>query len=143
MPVPGPRDSFGKMVRTAVEYDRVYNFLQLHRCPAECSKNKKRSLRRKANEHYKFKSGTFMYSAMSVTKAIEKKGCFSGRERKRVVKSEDERLSFDFETAEFVQILNLSGVHWITISTIGCSPGDINIIDSLLYQKEQRNKLLQ
>ena len=50
---------------------------------------------------------------------------------KRVVKSEDERLSFDFETAEFVQILNLSGVHWITISTIGCSPGDINIFDSL------------
>ena len=42
-----------------------------------------------------------------------------------------EVLSFDIETAEFVQILNISGVHWITISTIGCSPGDINIFDSL------------
>ena len=38
-PVPGPRVSFGKMVRTAVEYDHLYNFLQLHRYPAECSKN--------------------------------------------------------------------------------------------------------
>ena len=53
---------------------------------------KKRSLRRKANEHYKIKSGTLMYSAMSATKANKKKGCFSGREWKRVIKSEDERL---------------------------------------------------
>ena len=45
---------------------------------------KKRSLRRKANEHYKIKSGTLMYSAMSATKANEKKGCFSGRELSRV-----------------------------------------------------------
>ena len=28
-----------KMVRTAVEYDHLYNFLQLHRYPAECSQN--------------------------------------------------------------------------------------------------------
>ena len=42
-------------------------------------------------------------------------------------------LSFhhDIETAEFVQILNISGVHWIIISMIRCSPGDINIFDSL------------
>ena len=91
-PVTGPRVSFSKMVTTAVEYDHVYNFLQLHCYPPECNKNKKRSLRRKANEHYKIKSGTLVYSAMSATKANEKKGCFSGREWKRVIKNEDERL---------------------------------------------------
>ena len=83
-PVTGPRVSFSKMVTTAVEYDHVYNFLQLHRYPPECNKNKKRSLRRKANGHYKIKSGTLVYSAMSATKANEKKGCFSGRELSRM-----------------------------------------------------------
>ena len=29
--------------------------------------------------------------------------------------------------------MNISGVHWITISMIGCSPGDINIFDSLPF----------
>ena len=47
------------------------------------------------------------------------------------ITTKGEVLSFDIETAEFVQILNISGVHWIIISTIGCSPGDINIFDSL------------
>ena len=32
---------------------------------------------------------------------------------------------------EFIQILNINGNHWITISSIGCEPGHINVYDSL------------
>ena len=41
-----------------------------------------------------------------------------------------EVLSFDVvHTDEFVQILN--GTPWITVSTIGCTPGVVNVFDSL------------
>ena len=42
-----------------------------------------------------------------------------------------EVLSFDIESGEFVQILNIARSHWITVSTIGCSPGVVNVFDSL------------
>lgn len=32
---------------------------------------------------------------------------------------------------QFVQILNRAGNHWITISTMNCSPGTVNIYDSM------------
>ena len=32
---------------------------------------------------------------------------------------------------EFVQIVNIGHNHWITLSTIGCQPGHINVYDSL------------
>ena len=32
---------------------------------------------------------------------------------------------------EFLQILNVSGNHWILLSTIGCPPATINVYDSL------------
>ena len=32
---------------------------------------------------------------------------------------------------EFVQCLNLSSNHWITVSTVGCPPGVINVYDSM------------
>ena len=47
------------------------------------------------------------------------------------VTTEGEVLSFDVETGEFVQILSISGVHWITISTSGCLPGEVNVFDSM------------
>ena len=42
-----------------------------------------------------------------------------------------ETLSFSVQSGEFVQILNISRCHWVTISNIGCKPGHINIYDSL------------
>ena len=43
-----------------------------------------------------------------------------------------EKLAFDPQgEAEFVQILNVGGNHWITTSTIGCEAGSITIYDSL------------
>ena len=35
------------------------------------------------------------------------------------------------QKGEFVQILNLQGNHWITVSNVGCQPGHINMYDSL------------
>ena len=32
---------------------------------------------------------------------------------------------------EFLQILNMSGTHWLCASTVGCDPGIINLFDSL------------
>ena len=32
---------------------------------------------------------------------------------------------------EFLQILNVSGTHWLCASTVGCDPGIINLFDSL------------
>ena len=42
-----------------------------------------------------------------------------------------ETLSFDIQRGEFVQVLNVSGCHWITVSTIGCRPGVVKIYDSI------------
>ena len=32
---------------------------------------------------------------------------------------------------QFIQILNREGNHWITISTVGCNPGTVNVYDSM------------
>ena len=34
------------------------------------------------------------------------------------------------QTGEFVQVLNQSNAHWLTISTIGCEPSTVNIYDN-------------
>ena len=49
------------------------------------------------------------------------------------VTTKGEVLSFDVETGEFVQILNISGVHWIMILTTGCLPGEVNVFDSMPF----------
>jgi len=41
-------------------------------------------------------------------------------------------LGFEVQTGEFVQVLHTSGCHWLTISTIGCKAGHVNVYDSLL-----------
>ena len=38
-------------------------------------------------------------------------------------------LQFDVQTTEFVQILHIDVNHWITISTIGCKVGELNLYD--------------
>ena len=35
------------------------------------------------------------------------------------------------QTGEFVQVLNIAGNHWITISTIGCKASTVNVYDSM------------
>ena len=42
-----------------------------------------------------------------------------------------ETLTFDIQRGNFVQVLNVSRSHWITISNIGCEPETIAIYDSL------------
>ena len=40
--------------------------------------------------------------------------------------------AFEVEgSCEFVQCLNLSSSHWITVSTVGCPPATIKVFDSL------------
>ena len=35
------------------------------------------------------------------------------------------------KSTEFIQCLNVAGMHWITIATVGCTPGTIRVYDSL------------
>ena len=39
--------------------------------------------------------------------------------------------TFEVQGGEFVQILNLGGNHWITISTVGCMPAHVQVFDSM------------
>ena len=43
-----------------------------------------------------------------------------------------QRLAFDVQTGEFVQILHSGGSHWITVSTVGMDCAHIRVYDSLL-----------
>ena len=40
-------------------------------------------------------------------------------------------LSFQILRGEFVQIINVGGCHWCTISNVGCSDGVVNVYDSM------------
>ena len=42
-----------------------------------------------------------------------------------------ETLAFNIQRGKFVQILNVSGYHWITVSNIHCKPGTVAIYDSM------------
>ena len=42
-----------------------------------------------------------------------------------------ETLSFEIQHGVFVQILNVSQSHWITVSNVGCKKGVVNIYDSI------------
>lgn len=39
---------------------------------------------------------------------------------------------FDVMTAEFIQLLHVNGNHWVCMTSIGCPPGDVNLLDSLM-----------
>ena len=43
-----------------------------------------------------------------------------------------ETLGFAIKKGEFVQVINVHHCHWITVSTIGCPKGQVNVYDSLL-----------
>ena len=38
---------------------------------------------------------------------------------------------FDIMTGDFIQILNINNNHWVCVSSIGCPPGHVNLMDSL------------
>ena len=40
-------------------------------------------------------------------------------------------LAFEIEASEFVQVLHTGSSHWVAISTIGCTPGEVDIFDSM------------
>ena len=39
---------------------------------------------------------------------------------------------FDVMAAEFIQLLHVNGNHWVCMTSIGCPPGDVNLLDSLM-----------
>ena len=49
-------------------------------------------------------------------------------------------LSMDVQPGEYVQILNMANSHWVTISTIGCEAGTVNVYDSGEKHISYRNK---
>ena len=51
-----------------------------------------------------------------------------------------ETLAFDIARSEFVQVLNVSKNHWITVSNIGCQKGHIDVFDSLPSTISTRTK---
>ena len=42
-------------------------------------------------------------------------------------------LTYAVERGEFVQIVNVRGNHWITVSNIGCQLNHLNVYDSILH----------
>ena len=42
-----------------------------------------------------------------------------------------ENLSFQVHTREFVQIICVRNSHWVTVSSVGCVEGQVNIYDSM------------
>lgn len=51
-----------------------------------------------------------------------------------------EKFAMQPESGKFVQILNAGRSHWMTVSTIGCAPGEINIYNSLHLKLSSTNK---
>ena len=41
--------------------------------------------------------------------------------------------NFDVVTSEFIQILHTGSDHWVCVSSNGCSPGLVNLYDSLYH----------
>ncbi|PFX19773.1 hypothetical protein AWC38_SpisGene15809 [Stylophora pistillata] len=56
--------------------------------------------------------------------------------------------NLDVESGEFIQILHTGSDHWVCVSSIGCTPGIVNLYDSLFHHaicqeiEEQTNDLL-
>ena len=69
-------------------------------------------------------------------------GRHTGKSRYRKI-AMAQTLAFTIQKGEFVQLLNVSGCHWITISTLECQQGVVNVYDSIpscsvpLRNKEQ------
>ena len=37
---------------------------------------------------------------------------------------------FHVMTAELIQLLHVNGNHWVCMTSIGCTPGDVNLLDN-------------
>ena len=51
--------------------------------------------------------------------------------------------NLDVATSEFIQIFHTGSDHWVCVSSIGCSPGLVNLYDSLYHEllvKRWKNK---
>ena len=48
--------------------------------------------------------------------------------------------SIGFWTNNYIQIMHYRGCHGITVSTIGCQPGEINVYDSLYTDVDENTK---
>ena len=70
-------------------YHEVYEFLVFHRYPTGFSKNQKRILRRRSQEHLYVKRGELLYSRIPNSRAVVKRQV--DREWRRVVKTVQER----------------------------------------------------
>ena len=44
------------------------------------------------------------------------------------------------QQAEFVQILNTNGLHWLTAGNIGCNVDEVNVFDSLFRSINEDTK---
>ena len=53
-----------------------------------------------------------------------------------------EKFALQPQSGEFVHILNANGNHWMTVSTVGCVPGEINVYDSFHLKLSSTNKKL-
>ena len=50
--------------------------------------------------------------------------------------------NFDVISGEFIQILHTGNKHWVCASNIGCTPGTVNIYDSL-YHNVVENEIIE
>ena len=77
---------------TETEYDHLFDYVAFSRYPTG-SKNQRRIIRRKCNEHFTVKEGLLYYSALGTSKVSElkKTGDYSGRDWKVVVRMAKER----------------------------------------------------
>ena len=48
--------------------------------------------------------------------------------------------SIGFWTNNYIQVLHCRGCHWITVSTIGCHPGEVDVYDSLYTDVDDNTK---
>ena len=73
--------------------DEIYEFLTFHRYPAGFSKNQKRVLRRKSQEHFRVKRGLLFYSGLPRSQADDAKrqGKRVDREWRQVPQTEEKR----------------------------------------------------
>ena len=51
-----------------------------------------------------------------------------------------QKYAMEPQTVEFVQVLNLGGSHWITVTSVGCPQSSVKVYDSMHYGLSLRTK---
>ena len=62
--------------------------------------------------------------------------------RKTMTPSLAQKFAMEPQAGEFVQVLNVNGNHWMTISTVGCTTGSVKVYDSMHLKLSPRTKKL-